>query len=602
MSLALHPTDRNYSIGGTQDNGTEFFAPDGATWIRSDGGDGGFAVIDQSSPNTTDVVAYHTYYNQTGNQIGFARATNTVPPGDPNWGNLLGCGGTPNGISCSDGVLFYAPMAGGPSVTGSMGNTLYFGTNRLYRSIDQGTTMTDVSGSLGLSARLSAIAIAPQDDNIRLVGTSGGAVWVQSAPGATTMRNITSGLPARYVGRTAIDPVNANIGYACFNGFGVPAGRHVMKTTNLLDTGPVVWAPAGNGIPDTPVNSFVIDPQNTNTLYAGTDIGVFKSGDGGANWIPFSNGLPRVAVYGIAIQPNHRVLRIATHGRGMWDYNLIADHAVSDFDGDGRSDLAVFRAGAGAWYLRNSSNSVDSGPSWGTNGDLITPGDYDGDGKTDLAVYRPAMGTWYLNRSSAGITQLPFGLANDQPVQGDYDGDGRTDIAVFRPAGGVWYLQKSTAGFEGIQFGQAGDKPVPGDYDGDGKTDLAVYRPSEGVWYLLQSTNGFAAYNFGIAADKVVPADYDGDGKTDLAVYRDGFEAYWYIQGSATGFTYKQWGTTGDIPAPGDFDGDGKADLSVFRPSGGIWYRIDSSNSAPVSSQFGAAGDVPVPAGYVPVQ
>jgi hypothetical protein len=602
MSLALHPTDRNYMIGGTQDNGTEFLAPDGVSWVRSDGGDGGFSVIDQTSLNTTDVVAYHTYFNQTGSQIGFARATTTVPPGDPNWTGFLGCGGTPNGINCGDGVLFYAPMAGGPSVEGSIGNTLYFGTNRLYRSTNQGTTMTDVSGSLGLSARVSAIAISPQDDNIRLVGTSGGSVFVQSTPGATNMRNITAGLPGRYVGRVAIDPTNANVAYVCVNGFGVAAGRHVMKTTNLLDTGTVVWTPAGNGIPDTPVNSFAIDPQNTNILYAGADIGVFRSMDGGANWEPFSNGLPRVAVYGIAIQNNHRILRIATHGRGIWDYNLAADHTVSDFDGDARSDLAVFRESTGLWYIRNSSNQVDSAPGWGTVGDVITPGDYDGDGKTDLAVYRPSAGTWYVYQSTAGITQAQFGIESDLPVQGDYDGDGRADLAVFRPSDGVWYVQRSTAGFIGTQFGQAGDKPVQGDYDGDGKTDLAVYRPGTGVWYILQSRDGFTAAQFGADTDKVVPGDFDGDGKTDLAVYRDGAEAYWYIQGSSSGFTFRQWGTTGDIPSPGDFDGDGQTDLSVFRPSSGIWYRIDSGNGAPFSSQYGASGDKPVASGYVPVQ
>src|SRR5207237_916567 len=63
MGLALHPLDRNYMIGGTQDNGTEYLAPNGTTWVRSDGGDGGFAVIDQNAPtNSTITAAYHTYF------------------------------------------------------------------------------------------------------------------------------------------------------------------------------------------------------------------------------------------------------------------------------------------------------------------------------------------------------------------------------------------------------------------------------------------------------------------------------------------------------------------------------------------------------------
>ncbi|MBK8464726.1 MAG: hypothetical protein IPL32_02760 [Chloracidobacterium sp.] len=324
MGISVHPTDRNYTLGGTQDNGTQFLAPDGLEWIRSDGGDGGFSVIDQTAPNTTNVVAYHTYFNQSNTQIGFARALTTVPPGDPNWSQFFGCGSgaIANGIVCSDPVLFYAPMVGGPSVSGSIGNTLYFGTNKLYRSTDQGATMT-VVGSAGISARISAIAIAPQNDDIRLVGTSGGAVLLQTAPGANTLTTVTGAIAssARYVGRTAIDPTNANIAYVTLNGFGLSDGRHVWKTTNLLSGSPT-WVASGNGIPDTPVNAFVIDPLDTNTLYAGSDIGIFKSSDGGANWIPFNNGLPRVAVYGMAIQPTSRILRISTHGRGMYDYDL----------------------------------------------------------------------------------------------------------------------------------------------------------------------------------------------------------------------------------------------------------------------------------------
>jgi len=322
MGLSTHPADRNYSLGGTQDNGTQFLAPDGVEWIRSDGGDGGFSVIDQNSPDTTNVVAYHTYYNQTNTQIGFARALDTIPPGDPNWADFLGCGSgaSPNGISCGDPVLFYAPMVGGPAIEGV--DTLYFGTNKLYRSVDQGSTMVSV-GSAGLSARISAIAIAPQNDDVRLIGTSGGAVMLQTTPGATTLTTVTGAIAssARYVGRTAIDPLDANKAYVCLNGFGLTDGRHVWKTTNLL-SGTPTWVASGNGIPDTPVNSFAIDPQNTDMLYAGTDIGVFRSTDGGASWTPFSNGLPRVAVYGMSIQNSSRILRISTHGRGMYDYDL----------------------------------------------------------------------------------------------------------------------------------------------------------------------------------------------------------------------------------------------------------------------------------------
>ncbi len=275
--------------------------------------------------------------------------------------------------------------------------------------------------------------------------------------------------------------------------------------------------------------------------------------------------------------------------------------AVSDFDGDGRSDISVWRESTGAWYSTNSSNGAQAAAQFGITGDRIVPGDYDGDGKTDYAVYRPSTATWYVQGSSSGFSAYPFGIATDLPAQGDFDGDGKTDFAVFRPLDGTWYIQQSTSGFKAQQFGTNGDKPVAGDYDGDGKTDIAVYRPSTGSWYMQGSSVGFSAVQFGLSDDKVVPADYDGDGKFDQAVYRES-TGTWYIQGSATGFQGVQFGVAGDIPAAGDFDGDGKADITVYRPSAATWYRLNSSNGSFFAVQYGIESDKPTEAGYVPVQ
>jgi uncharacterized repeat protein (TIGR01451 family) len=278
-----------------------------------------------------------------------------------------------------------------------------------------------------------------------------------------------------------------------------------------------------------------------------------------------------------------------------------ARRALSDFDGDGKSDIAVFRPTEGNWYWLSSQNSTVNAIHFGSTGDKIVPGDYDGDGKTDFAVWRPSNGSWYIQRSSLGFTALQFGTSGDLPAQADFDGDGKTDTAVFRPSNGTWYVMGSTAGFSAVQFGANGDKPVAADYDGDGKADIAVFRPSEGNWYVLKSLGGLFGIHFGISTDKVAPGDYDGDGKTDYAVYRDGSPGVWYLMRSTTGFTVVPFGTTGDIPAAGDFDGDGKTDVSVFRPSTGSWY-LQRSTSGFSASQFGAASDKPVPAGYLPQQ
>src|SRR6187549_3186558 len=63
------------------------------------------------------------------------------------------------------------------------------------------------------------------------------------------------------------------------------------------------------------------------------------------------------------------------------------------------------------------------------------PGDFDGDGKTDIAIYRPDSGQWWVRRSSDGSHfVVTFGISTDKPVPADYTGDGKADIAIFRPS------------------------------------------------------------------------------------------------------------------------------------------------------------------------
>ena len=294
----------------------------------------------------------------------------------------------------------------------------------------------------------------------------------------------------------------------------------------------------------------------------------------------------------------------STSANGKMSINGSATPTNYDFDGDGLADISVYRDGT--WFVNRSKDGF-VGLNFGLKTDSIAAADFDGDEKTDYAVFRgknnadPNKAYFYVVNSfdnSVKISQ--FGREGDVPVVGDYDGDRRADLAVYRAGATTsdqsYFYYRSSADtksdFKAIPFGLGGDIPVVGDYDGDKIMDIAVFRPSDKTWYIRQSSDGAVrAFQWGLADDKLVPADYDGDGKTDVAVYRKG---NWYILGSKDGFKAYNFGLDGDIPVVADYDGDHKADISVYRK--GIWYSLNSaSNYGFTATSFGLEADKPVP-------
>ena len=254
-----------------------------------------------------------------------------------------------------------------------------------------------------------------------------------------------------------------------------------------------------------------------------------------------------------------------------------AREAVADFDGNGTTDISVFRPSTATWYVLTPPSAT----TWGSPGDTPVPGDYDGNGTVEHAVFRAATATWYLLGPNPSVRA--WGGLGDIPVPADYDGNGTTDIAVFRPSSGSWYLHPSGAA---VAWGQNGDVPVPGDYDRDGKAEIAVYRPGNGMWHVRTTIP--TSTPWGISGDVPVPGDYDGNGSTDIAVFRPS-TGVWFVSNPSSA---QAWGSPGDVPVPGDYDGNGTTDRAVYRPSTATWYVLTPSAYA---THWGGQGDIPLP-------
>lgn len=264
----------------------------------------------------------------------------------------------------------------------------------------------------------------------------------------------------------------------------------------------------------------------------------------------------------------YRSSDLAFYARSSLDASLLAGQvgqsgdSVSlnvDFDGDAKNDFSTAQYSAQViWRILQSRNGALQQTNWGSStlGDFFAAGDYDGDGSSDIAVFRA--GDWYIIQSATNTVRYDhFGQGGDVPTPNDYDRDGKAELAVARSEGGLryWYRQNSSNGqFIANQFGLSSDAFFVGraDYDGDGAADISVIRNVAGTrnFYILRSSDGqFQAVQFGLSSDLPKLADYDGDGKTDLAVTRavGGAKAWYILQSSDGQVRYETWGLPGDF-------------------------------------------------------
>lgn len=311
VSIARHPTDSLITYGGTQDNGTQKRLtgnPD--QWRDFAGGDGGHCVINPLDPTIVFATYVHGTVWRFSNNGDSPRTTVATDS------RFKDAGGS------DERTAFYPPLTGN-----RVNAQIYFGTQRVWTSTDLGNTWAPTGPAPDLTRGgtdvLNAISVARANTNIIYTGSMNGRAMVSSDDGQT-WTDITGGLPNRTITWIAIDNSDAAVAYLAVSGFG---SGHIFKTVNTGQT----WTDISGNLPNIPANALLVDPANANVIYAGTDIGVFRSTTAGNTWTTFNDGMPPVIVMGFAVN-NSGQIQVATYGRGAYeavvsasDFSLVPD-------------------------------------------------------------------------------------------------------------------------------------------------------------------------------------------------------------------------------------------------------------------------------------
>jgi photosystem II stability/assembly factor-like uncharacterized protein len=291
----IHPTDPTQLCAGAQDNGlflrTLTLSPPltSNTYVCLSGGDGTAAAFNATAPtNLVLSLQQATVVASTDDGI-----TGTVTFNNPN----------------GDRVSWAAPLINDHATP----TRFYVGTSHVYRSNDNGNTWSEVSPDLTGGNYLNIITVAPSSSNVVYTGSVDGRVYVSTNASAASpaWTNVSAGLSNASVGGIAVDPTNPAIVYVGQQGYGQPK---VYKSVNSGAT----WTNITGSLPDTPVNTLVVHPGDSNTLFAGTDTGVFVTSDGGTTWAQYGSGLPTAFCTLLRASAATGYLTVSTYGRAMW--------------------------------------------------------------------------------------------------------------------------------------------------------------------------------------------------------------------------------------------------------------------------------------------
>jgi hypothetical protein len=278
---------------------------------------------------------------------------------------------------------------------------------------------------------------------------------------------------------------------------------------------------------------------NIDYYYYAPDVGPIQveyDDDGGISGFEISSP-PKASQIGV-FRPSDGMWFLDRSGNGLWN-DCVTDECINfgiqgdlpvtgDWNGDGTTKIGIFRPSIGWWFLDYNGNgqwdgcSTDRCYNFGISEDTPVTGDWDGNGKTEIGVFRKSIGMWFLDYNGDGAWSecstdrcYNFGISEDTPVTGDWNGYGKTKIGVFRPSIGRWFLDVNGDGtWSGCvadgcyDFGLPEDLPVTGNWNGggDGITDIGVFRPSIGYFFLKtdvywHNCTTDRCYQFGISVD-----------------------------------------------------------------------------------------------------
>ncbi|MCP3957982.1 MAG: glycosyl hydrolase [bacterium] len=296
-----------YNIyGGLQDNGvlkgSSRSRPGLDPWRRIGGGDGMYIQVDPRDNQTTYLGLQFGFYFRIGGEGGRRSARPRDKLKEPalryNWA-------TPILLSEHNSDI------------------LYFGANRLYRSLDQGETWRPISSDLTRSENrgdvpygtLTTLAESPEEFGLLWAGTDDGYVHVTDDGGREWM-DVSDGLPRdRWVTRVEASRHERDRAYVSLSGYRDDDVTPYLYVTEDLGA---TWTSIAAGLPAEPVNVVREDPVNPDVLYVGTDRGAYASLDRGASWQGLPAGMPNVPVHDLIVHPRDRELVAATHGRSMY--------------------------------------------------------------------------------------------------------------------------------------------------------------------------------------------------------------------------------------------------------------------------------------------